>query len=285
MSRFVGKPPSALLEELLTELEDGASLPEPAQLRQRIEALDRLEVLELALPDLDVRLLARAKAVQANLDAFNYELFESIRQDIRNGQGRDSFIRWLPATAQGDSYDFLDELVVGVLQLDEPGTMSIEPTSEMVFYQPTPARHIFDLLKRTQLGQNDVLIDLGSGLGHVPILTAICTTARSVGVELEPAYVRCARRSADRLGLKNVTFVQADARTADLSAGTLFYLYTPFSGSMLRQVLDSLRTIAAKREIRVCTLGPCTPVVSAQTWLQSSDTLATDQICIFRSRC
>jgi predicted RNA methylase len=154
----------------------------------------------------------------------------------------------------------------------------------MVFYQPTPARHIFDLLRRTALSEQDVLVDFGSGLGHVPLLTAICTGARSLGVELEPSYVDAARRCAQALKLKNVSFIQQDVRAADLSSGTLFYLYTPFAGTILRRVLDSIRQEAARRAIRVCTFGPCTMTVAEERWLQIAGLLDADRINVFRSR-
>jgi hypothetical protein len=156
----------------------------------------------------------------------------------------------------GARYDYLDEVIVGVLRFEETGVAIVQPTPEMVFYQPTPARHIFDLIDRTALNEQDVLVDLGSGLGHVPLLASICTRARSIGVELEPVYVDCARQSAESLNLKNVTFVQQDARAAKLTDGTVFYMYTPFTGIMLRAVLDSLKREGDRRDIRICTFGP-----------------------------
>jgi hypothetical protein len=127
----------------------------------------------------------------------------------------------------------------------------------MVSYQPTPARHIFDLIGRAAFTERDCLIDLGSGLGHVTLTASICSKASCSGIELEPSYVACARKSARSLNLNNVRFMQGDARAADLSDGTLFYLYTPFTGTILQDVLKSLRHEAASREIRICMFGTC----------------------------
>jgi hypothetical protein len=184
----------------------------------------------------------------------------------------------------GESYDYLDDLISGVLQLERPADLRVQLAAEMVAYQPTPARHIFALIGRTALTEHDVLIDLGSGLGHVPLLVSICTGARCIGIELEAAYVDCARRSAQALQLNDVTFIQQDAQAADLSSGTVFYLYTPFRGSILRTVLDSLRREAQGREIRLCTYGPCTPTVAEEPWLVSTGTPKVDQIAEFSSR-
>jgi trans-aconitate methyltransferase len=153
----------------------------------------------------------------------------------------------------------------------------------MVPYQPTPARHIFDLIDRTQPDEQDVLIDLGSGLGQVPLMVAACTGARSVGIEIEPAYVAHARKTANALHLQQATFLEGDARAADLSAGTLFYLYTPFTGTILRSVLDALHQQAASRPVRIGTFGPCTRVVSGEQWLSPIGTDDPRQLVIFRS--
>ena len=181
-------------------------------------------------------------------------------------------------------YDHLDELICGVLQFEEPAAELRQLQSEMVAYQPTPARHIFDLIRRTAINERDSFIDLGSGLGHVTLMASICTRASCTGIELEPSYVECARKCAQSLNLSDAKFVQGDARAADLSCGTVFYLFTPFVGTILRDVLNSLRHEAVRREIRICTFGPCMPVVAEEQWLSIIGPLETDRITVFRSR-
>ena len=58
------------------------------------------------------------------------------------------------------------------------------------------------------------------------------------------------------MNISNVRFVCQDARHADLSAGTVFYMYTPFKGAMLQQVLERLHAEGRRRRIRLCTYGP-----------------------------
>jgi hypothetical protein len=284
------------LHTLVAGLEQNAALDDPARLRQRLEALDRLEAYGLDGPTDHpggAELAGRARAIAARLEAINRALYQAIRRDIQSGAGPGRLLQALPRFGQprrrasrvgGEGYDYLDALIGGVLQFAPPAAEVAEPAAEMVFYQPTPARHIFDLIDRAELSERDVLVDLGAGLGHVPLLAAICTGASSIGVELEAAYVECARRSASELNLTNVTFIQQDARAADFSSGTLFYLYTPFSGTILRAVLDSLRREAARRAIRIATYGPCTPTVAAEGWLAAVGGVRTDRVAIFRSR-
>jgi len=300
------------LRSLVEELEQDRSLREPDRLCRRVEALERLEAYLLddvnlddvklgdgQLPALgaqsidtgDAGIYHRARALYAQLEAANFELYRAIRHEIQRGAGPDILLHWVHKSgvnksglAHGEGYDYLDELIVGVMQFEEPGAGVVPLGAEMVFYQPTPARHIFDLIGRTALTERDVLVDLGSGLGHVPLLVSICTGARSIGIELESAYIDCARQSAQGLNLNNVTFLQQDARTADLSVGTVFYLYTPFIGTILRAVLDSLRREASSRQIRICTFGPCTPTIAEEQWLEAIGALDADRIAVFCSR-
>lgn len=273
---------------LIETLEQDFSLVEPNRLRERLDALDRLDACFPDGTENDIGgMRARARAIRMRLEAVNSEVWQSIRRTIRQGAGRSALWPWLqtPEQERGEGYDYRDELVSGVLQFAPPDDEVAGPAAEMVFYQPTPARHVFDLIERLELGPRDVLVDLGSGLGHVPLLASICTPARCLGVEYEATYVESARRCAEALNLTNVTFIRQDARNADLSAGTVFYLYTPFTGTILRAVLDALRREAADREIRICSYGPCTSTIASEPWLDGGAGLpATDRIAIFRSR-
>jgi hypothetical protein len=278
------------LVSLIEELEQDRSLEEPRHLRQRIEALDDLDAYLPARQPNGTALHHRARAIYAELESVNFRLYKAIRRDIQRGAGAATLLEWMPDGNDAANlincrgYDYLDELISGVLQFEEPSPDVVQLESEMVSYQPTPARHIFDLIGRTALTERDFLIDLGSGLGHVALMASICTSAGCTGIELEPSYVDCARKSARSLKLNNLRFMQGDARAADLSDGTVFYLYTPFIGTILRDVLNSLRHEAVKREIRICTFGPCTRFVAEEQWLSVIGALDADRIAIFRSR-
>ena len=292
------------LERLVRQIEETPSLLEPGQLRHRAEALDLLDAYfpdssdgECLALDSAPALYVGAMEIRADLERVNAKLYESIRSEIQSGVWPEELLCRInasdeasgerdtrPGPANGMGYDYLDELLSGVLQFDEPAAGGALPEPEMVAYQPTPARHIFRLLALTALTAGDVVIDFGSGLGHVPLMVSICTPARGVGIELEPAYVACARRCAERLNVRNVSFVEQDARAADLSAGTVFYLYTPFRGAILSEVLGRLWREAANRPIRVCAYGPCTAVVAEEPWLQAADVPRSERITVFHSR-
>lgn len=264
-----------------------------------MEVLDRLDAYfpEDDLPDIDWELvnseLGRlGRAIRDRLEAANSELYGSIRREIQQGIRPAIFVQLirqfgsetpLSRPSPGNGYDYLDDLISGVFEFNLSSKEPAHSGPEIVPYQPTPARHILALVAAGAISESDVLVDLGSGLGHVSLLVSLCTGARSVGVELEPGYVASARQCAQALNLSSVSFLEGDARDVDLSSGTVFYLYTPFTGSILRAVMNSLGKQASIRPIKICTFGPCTLLISREPWLAMTDP-DPGQITIFTSR-
>lgn len=274
------------LQTLLDDLLQDRSLRDPDQLHRRIDALEQLESWLFNRGDtLTPSLRQRGEALTAELEAINDRLYQTIRDAIRRGNGA-SILRTWAASLHGDTdqerYGPLDTLIAGVLDLREPGDVA-EPDADMVFYQPTPAREIFDFIERASITSQDVVMDLGSGLGHVTLLTAICTGARCIGIELQPAYVASARQCAGELQVRHAGFIEQDVRQADLSEGTVFYLYTPFTGGILREVLDMLKRESEGRAIRLCTLGPCTAIVANESWLKADGACDARRTTLYRS--
>jgi SAM-dependent methyltransferase len=242
-----------------------------------VHVLDRLQYLEELAP-LEPGLLAlraRATTLHKRLEAANQRLLRRLRRRIGTGkytpEGLKRALARYAGQAGRDGYDVLDRLVGALLADASPPEPRVELEPEMVAYQPTPARAILTLLDRTHLGPDDTLVDVGSGPGYVAILVALLCGARATGIELEPAYCDHARRCAARLNVPRVEFIQGDAREASLADGTVFFLYTPFRGALLRQVLERLRAEAKVRPIRVCTYGPCTAEMASVGWLRPAD--------------
>ena len=287
------------LHVLLCGLEANSFLFRPEQLRERLIALDDLDVgfggfdSEDSTSCTGSRIYKRAKALRRRLEATNADLYQSVRSDIVRGAQPRALLRWLQELASrneakdpshGLGFDCRDELVSGVLQLREPSEPNLQRSPEMVPYQPTPVRHILRLIEATALAESDVFVDLGSGLGHVPLLVSMLTGAQSLGIEVQAAYVASARECAQSLQLSGVRFIPQDARKADLSSGTVFYLYSPFNGSILTNVLSALRMESTDRSIKICSLGPCTRTVANETWLKASALPDTGRITVFDSQ-
>lgn len=283
------------LHRLLTQWETDSSLSEPRYLHTRFEILDQLDAsvgsAEPLSPSGDTAaaaLLDRVASLRTRLESANAAACAFIRAQIQQGTGRSGLLEFLRHTANqspapGLGYDYLDELVAGILQLHAPVATGYRPEPEMVFYQPTPVRHILDLMGRAGLSPSDVLIDIGSGLGHVPLLISMLIGISTVGVEVDSSLVASARQCASALALHRVDFIHADARAADLSRGTVYYLYTPFSGELLRSVIARLRHEASTRPIRIATLGPCTNAFARETWLSAPISPDADRITLFQS--
>ena len=284
------------LQNFLSGLENDSSLFHPKQLRERLDALDDLDIrfgdFSAAgyMNDPDARTAIHTKEMRARLEAVNTALYESIRSEIVRGASPHVLLQWIQApatreeTASGLGYDYRDEVVTGVLQLREPRESHLHPLPEMAFYQPTPVRHILHLITASAFSQGDVLVDLGSGLGHVAVLASMLTGVRSFGIEVDPAYVATAQECAQSLRLNQVRFIRDDARAADLSSGTVFYLYSPFTGSILADVLARLEQESKSRPVKIGALGPCTCILAKESWLKPTGPPDPKQITVFQRR-
>ena len=301
-------PLESTIREIRLELqaiEQDTTLYEEAGFSRRLEALDTIEVNILervgglltahGKAEALVVLKQRTEMVRSRMEAIDERLFHRLRAGIRSGHYRGAELkRRLEAyTGRGrggkdrddGAYDSLDALLSGILLAEAAPGETMEREAEMVPYQPTPARIIFELVERAGLQKHDIFYDLGSGLGQVVILVNLLSGATAKGIEVDPAYCAYARRCAQDLNLPGVEFINGDAREADYRDGTVFFLYTPFEGRMLQQVLERLRGEAAQRTIAVYTYGPCTWQVGRQDWLAcvGLDDHHTDRLAAFRS--
>ncbi|HYG06540.1 MAG TPA: hypothetical protein VD865_09015 [Stenotrophomonas sp.] len=282
------------IQHLLAEGDALARSAADAALWPRLDWLDRLE---LHLPDdpahadacLGAEVAARLRALRDTLEARNRTLYAALREAIAAGE-RQRLAALLAARGAGatppdaaEGFDALDELVAGVLSLPLPGAPAVALGADMVAYQPTPARHVLDLLRRTALTADDVLVDLGAGLGQVPLLAALCTPARARGIEIEPAYVAVARAAAAALRLHRARFDCQDLRHADLANGSVFYLYTPLRGALLAELLQRLRALAAARPLRICAFGPCVAVLATEPWLRVDGQAQPHRVTVFKA--
>jgi len=268
-------------------------------LLERLDLLDKLDAIigHLDSSDLtnsrDACVISLARTLSSRLEAANEDLYEAIRSEIVLHGSSSSLRHWLLHPAgYGDlghphfglGFDLRDEILSGVLQLREPSRTELPRSLDMVPYQPTPVRHILDLAEGCCPSNDDVFIDLGSGLGHVPLLISLLLGIRTLGVERQPSYVSSAQECVRRLNLERVQFVAEDARLADLSGGTIFYLFSPFTGVILTDVLDRLRMESIKKQIKICSLGPCTHALAGQTWLSPNIVPDARRITVFASR-
>jgi len=95
-----------------------------------------------------------------------------------------------------------------------------------VIFVPTPPDVVDAMLKLAKVTSNDVVYDLGSGDGRIPIAAAKTYGARGVGIDIDPERVREATGNARSNGVTDkVTFRAEDLFTADISPATVVTLY------------------------------------------------------------
>jgi precorrin-6B methylase 2 len=96
-----------------------------------------------------------------------------------------------------------------------------------VIFVPTPPQVVDAMLKVAKVGKGDVLYDLGSGDGRIPITAAQnFGIARGVGIDINPERIKEANENLAKAGVgERVRFVNADLFEADLRDATVVTLY------------------------------------------------------------
>jgi len=101
----------------------------------------------------------------------------------------------------------------------------VEPELD-VPYVPTHEMVVDEMLKMAQVTGNDVLYDLGSGDGRIPITAAQRFGTRGVGIDLNPQRIREANANAEKAGVTDkVRFIEGDLFETDFSEATVVTLY------------------------------------------------------------
>ena len=95
-----------------------------------------------------------------------------------------------------------------------------------VIFVPTPPDVVDAMLKLAKVTSNDVVYDLGSGDGRIPITAAKKYGARGVGIEIDMFYLRDAIDNRAKAGVGDrVTFLNQDLFEADISQATVVTLF------------------------------------------------------------
>jgi hypothetical protein len=95
-----------------------------------------------------------------------------------------------------------------------------------VIYYPTPPETVAEMLRLAQIKQGDVLYDLGSGDGRIPIAAASQYGIRAVGIEIDPKLVTEAEETARQANVAGlVRFRNEDMFHIDIREATVVTLY------------------------------------------------------------
>jgi SAM-dependent methyltransferase len=130
-----------------------------------------------------------------------------------------------------------------------------------VRYEPTPMPVVRELLELADVGPQDLVLDLGSGDGRIPITAAKEFGARGMGVEIDPALVTQAQANAREAGVADkVEFRIGDMYAADVRSATVVTLFLhPGPNLKLRDKLRSDLPAGARVVSYVWDMGSWTP--------------------------
>jgi SAM-dependent methyltransferase len=95
-----------------------------------------------------------------------------------------------------------------------------------VIYYPTPPETVDEMLRLAKITKGDVLYDLGSGDGRIPIAAAKQYGIRAVGIEIDPKLVTEAEEKARQQGVSGLVRIRnEDMFRIDVSEATIVTLY------------------------------------------------------------
>jgi len=95
-----------------------------------------------------------------------------------------------------------------------------------VVYVPTPPEVVEEMLRIAGVKQGDVLYDLGSGDGRIPIAAAKKFGIRATGIDIDPERIWEATQNARAAGVAGlVQFRREDLFKADFRDATVVTLY------------------------------------------------------------
>lgn len=114
-----------------------------------------------------------------------------------------------------------------------------------VIYVPTPNEVVDAMLKVAKVGKGDVLYDLGSGDGRIPIMAAQkYNVARGTGIDINPERIKEAEANLKAAGVSDrVRFLNEDLFEANISDATVvtLYLLPALNIKLLPKLLNDLK--------------------------------------------
>jgi predicted RNA methylase len=116
------------------------------------------------------------------------------------------------------------------------------------------------VLRALQLHPDDVVVDLGCGLGRVVALAAQRDVSRVIGIEFDVEIAELARQNMQTLRRRRspAEVTVADAADASLDGVTVLILFNPFGPRTMQSVLAHLATSIENepRTVRIAYVNP-----------------------------
>lgn len=133
----------------------------------------------------------------------------------------------------------------------------------------TPTHVAIRVVKALSPRRGDRILDVGSGIGKLCSIAALCSPAEWVGIEEYEPLVTSARRLARELRVEDrTTFLVGDAFSLDWDQFDIIYFYNPFELPLFPDRIDAAtheleyRRRVARTEDRLAALSAGTRVVT-----------------------
>lgn len=134
-------------------------------------------------------------------------------------------------------------VVVSLLASTAPAAQQATLRAPDVVYVPTPQPVVDAMLELAGVRATDVVYDLGSGDGRIPITAAQKYGARGIGIDINPDRIKEANANLAKTNVGDkVTFLNQDLFETDISEATVVTLYLlPALNVKLMPKLKALR--------------------------------------------
>ena len=190
------------------------------------------------------------------------------QKEILSQAGEQNYISSSILSGANSSPDSLVDTAIGINE-PESAKSSMWEHEEQLTYMGTPYRNIGALVNSIDPDSDDIIYDLGSGMGRVPLYGAAVTEAEFHGIEFEENRVEKSREAAQDLGLENVEFTSGDVKKADFSDADTLYLFNPFNEETMESVIDDIREISkSNSDLQIVSAGPCNDDFENRNWLE-----------------
>lgn len=148
-------------------------------------------------------------------------------------------------------------------------------------HEPTPFHAIKKIFSKLpyEHGQDEVLVDYGSGTGRTALVAGMVHPFKAIiGIELVSALVEIAesnrRRVQSKLMCRDVQFSVEDATAYDVpSDATMAFFFNPFSGEILKNVFARIH-LSVQASPRIFTIAFVSPyALEPLPWMKQIDTI------------
>lgn len=151
-------------------------------------------------------------------------------------------------------------------------------------YYSTPPEVVDRMLELARVTKSDVVYDLGSGDGRIPIRAAGKYGARGVGIDIVPARIDESRANARAAGVEHlVQFRLEDALAADVSDATVvtLYLLSSFNAKLRPRLQAQLRP-GSRVVSHAFSMGPEWPPDTVEQFTTASGDTVTLYLWVVR---